>query len=223
MFVIFFILLFDLFIFNMLKNNLSNNILYLSRIKIEELTKYYLNNTIKKYLNLDTNDYIKINLVNNNIISVDIDNNNSNILLNNIIGDLENNIEKFVGGDINDYYNLEIIKGKNGIILYIPIGLVFNNSLLSGFGPRIPVKISFLENIDAYVDVKVENYGINNSLIKLYINIDIRSIIEIPLDNDLSNINYKFLIASKLISGKVPSIYGSNLGDNSNLVNSSVN
>ena len=63
-------------------------------MKIEELSKYHLNSTIKKYLNIDTSNYIKVNLVNNNIVSVDIDNNNCNLLLGEIIND------KFVFGVI---------------------------------------------------------------------------------------------------------------------------
>lgn len=220
--IIILVIVIDMLIFNILKKDLSYNVSYLARIKVEELSKYYLNNTIKKYLNVDTNNYIKVNLVNNNIISVDIDNKNSNTLLSNVINDLETNVSDIVDDNINDYYNLELISGDNGLILYIPIGIIYNNSLLSGFGPRIHIKVSFLENIEAYVDVDVENYGINNSLIKLYININIKVIIEMPIDREVTNISYKYLLASKLISGKVPSIYGSNLGDNSSIVNSDV-
>ena len=220
--IILFVLIFDMLIFNIFSKDLSNNVLYLAHIKVEELIKHYMNDTIKKYLNIDTNDYIKLNLVNNNIISVDIDNKNSNLLLKYIINDLESNIEQHIK-DSNNYYKLELIEGSNSIIIYIPVGVAFNNSLLDGLGPRLPIKISFLENIDAFVDVEVENYGINNSLVKLYINISVKVIIEMPVDKEVTNINYKYLLASKLINGKVPSIYGSNLGDNSSIVNSGVN
>ena len=215
------VVIYDIVFLNIFSKDLSNNLSYLARIKVEELSRDYLNNTIKKYLNIDTNDYIKVNFVNNSIISVDIDNSNSNVLLKNVIEDLENNFSNVLGNDI-DYYNLELLEGNKGIIIYIPIGSGFDNSLLAGMGPNIPVKISFLENIDSYVDVDVENYGINNSLVKLYININIKVIIEMPIDKDVININYKYLVASKLISGKVPNIFGNNLQGTSSIVNSSV-
>ena len=71
------------------------------------------------------------------------------------------------------------------------------------------------------MDVSVEDYGINNSLIKLYVNISIEQYIEMPIDKDKNVMNYKFLIASKLVNGKVPDFYNG-ISDCSNLVNNSV-
>lgn len=212
----------DIVIFNTLGKKLGESVSFLTKLKLDEITKYYMNDTIKKYLNIDSNDYIKINLVNNNIVSVDIDNVMCNKLLNNIIVDLESNVKNLEMGKINNYHNMEIIKGKDGIIMFMPVGVSFGNSLFSGLGPKIPVKVSFLENVDAYVDVVVENYGINNSLIKLYINIDVEEVLEMPTKNRFSNVEYKFLISSKLINGEVPSVLGGTINRSSNVVNTDV-
>lgn len=212
----------DIVIFNTLGKKLGESVSFLTKLKLDEITKYYMNDTIKKYLNIDSNDYIKINLVNNNIVSVDIDNVMCNKLLNNIIVDLESNVKNLEMGKINNYHNMEIIKGKDGIIMFMPVGVSFGNSLFSGLGPKIPVKVSFLENVDAYVDVVVENYGINNSLIKLYINIDVEEVLEMPTKNRFSNVKYKFLISSKLINGEVPSVLGGTISRSSNVVNTDV-
>lgn len=212
-----------IFIINLYIKNLSNSTTFLSKIKIEEITKYYLNQTIKKYVNLNTNDYIKINLVNNNIVSVDIDNYKSNIFLKSFLEDLEQNTKNIEWGNINKYYNLEIITCDNGLIIFVPFGVVFKNAMFASLGPKIPVKISFLENIEAYIDVNVENYGINNSLIKLYLNIKIKELIEMPMDNRIEFIEYKYLISSKVINGKVPSIYYDKINSNSSIVNNDVN
>ena len=221
--VIIFVVAIDLMIFNIFGSKLGNSISYIAKLKIDEITKYYLNSTIKKYLNLNTNDYIKVNLVNNNIVSVDIDNESSNKLLNNILNDLDSIVEDIEDGKINNYHNLEILKGDNGIILFMPVGVALNNPLFSNFGPSIPIKLSFLEDIDAYVDVVVENYGINNSLVKLYINISIKEVLEMPSDNRHSTVDYRFLVSSKIINGEVPSVLGGELSRSSNLVNNSVN
>ena len=215
------IIIFDIFIFNLFGNSLSDNVSYMTKIKIEEISKYYMNSVIKKYLNIDSSNYIKLNLVNNNIMSIEIDNNASNRLLENIISDLESIIFDIENGRINNYPNLEFLYGENGIILLVPLGSAMNNTLLYDIGPRIPVKISFLENIDAYLDVSVEEYGINNALIKLYIIINIEQHIEMPIDKDKNIISYKFLIASKLVNGKVPDFYNG-ISGSSSIVNSSV-
>ncbi|MBQ3021441.1 MAG: sporulation protein YunB [Bacilli bacterium] len=219
--VIIFVLFFDIVIFNLF-NRLSDNIYFIVRTKIEEVTKYYLNDTIKKYLNVEVNDYIYVNMVNNNIVSIDINNELSNKLLFQIINDLEKNIKLIESGEVNDYHNLEMIKCDNGIVLYVPIGVAFNNAVFANLGPKIPIKVNFLENVDAYVNVEVESYGINNSLINLYINISIEEVLEMPIDKERNKIEYKFLIASKLISGKVPNLYGG-VNSNSSIVNSDVN
>ena len=221
--IILLIIIIDLCMFKYINNSLNNKITYIANVKLEEMTRYYLNQTLKKYLNIETNDYIKVNLVNNNIINVDINNKQTNELLKKFLNDLEislNNIEK---GKIQSYKNLEFIKGKDGVIILIPIGLTFNTSLLSNMGPYIPVKVSFLENIEMYTDVIIENYGINNSLIKLYLNIYIKELIDFPINKEINDINYRFLISSKLINGQVPSIYYDGLTKNSSIVNNSVN
>ena len=209
-------------IFNSFGKRLSYNVSYFTKLKIDEITKYYLNSTIKKYLNINTNDYIKVNFVNNSIVSVDIDNKNANKLLGNIINDLESVVKDIEKGKINNFHNLEILKGDNGVIIFMPVGVVLNSSLFSGLGPKIPIKTSFFEDVDAYVDVVVENYGINNSLVKLYINISIKEVLEMPIDNRFSTIDYKFLISSKIINGEVPSILGGTITGNSDIVNNSV-
>ena len=219
--MIIFIIVFNVILFNIFGKSLSDNISYMTKVKIEEISKYYLNSVIKKYLNIDSNNYIKLNLVNNNIMSIDIDNNSSNRLLNNIITDLEKVIADIEKGNINDFPNLEFLYGKNGIILLVPIGSAINNTLLYDIGPKIPVKISFLENVEAYIDINVEEYGINNALVKLYINIKLEQHVEMPMDKEKNIINYKFLIASKLVNGKVPEFYNG-LNGTSNIVNSDV-
>lgn len=221
--IVCFVIVLDIIFFCFFSERLGESISYSAMIKIEELIKYYMNDTIKKYLNLNTNDYIKLNFVNNNIVNVDINNNKCNILLESIIDDLEGNVKRLEMGDITDYHNLEMLRSNNGIIVFMPIGVITNNTLFARLGPKVPVKVSFLENIDAYVDVQVENYGINNSLIKLYINIKVEEIVELPIEKDRNNIEYKFLIASKLVNGEVPNILGGNIDSSSSIVNSGVN
>ena len=219
--LIIFTIIFDLIIFNFFGNDLSDNISYMAKVKVEEISNYYMNSVIKNYLNIDSNNYLKINLVNNNIMSVDIDNKKSNILLKNIINDLENIVVDIERGNINEYPNLEFLYGHNGMILLVPFGNALNNTLLYDLGPKIPVKISFLENVNAYLDIVVEDYGINNALIKLYVFINIEQYIEMPIDKDKNVLEYKFLIASKLINGKVPEIYNG-INKSSNIVNNDV-
>ena len=212
------VVIIDMILFNIVFKKLNSNTNYISKLKIDELTKYYLNKTIKNHLNIDTNNYISVDFVNNSIVSVSVDNNKSNIFLKNIINELEEVINNIEQGKISTYHNLEFMKGNNGIVMFVPIGIMFDNTLLYNLGPRIPVKINFLENINAYLDVVVENYGINNSLIKLYIIIEIDEVLESPINYKNRKYEYKFLISSKLINGEVPDFLGGTINTNSKIV-----
>ena len=213
------IIIIDLIMFININDSLNKNITYLAEVKIEEMTRYYINKTLKKYLNIDTNDYINLNLVNNNIVSVDINNLKTNELLKSFLIDLENNLKDLENGNINNYKNTEFIYGNKGIIFLIPFGLSYNTSLLSGVGPKIPVKVSFLESIECYIDVTADNYGLNNSLIKIYLITNIKEVIDMPVNKKRQDISYKFLISSKLIKGEIPSLYGESINKSSNIVN----
>ena len=213
----------DIIIYNMFFNKFNTNVSYIAKVKIDELTRYSLNKTVKKHLNLKTNDYIIINYVNNKIVSISVDNNKCNLLLKSVINELENSIKLLEKGRINKYHNLELIRGNNGIAMFVPTGVVFNNAILSNLGPKIPIKVNFLENINAYLDVKVNNYGINNALIKLYIVIEIDEVLEIPIDYNNKKQKYKFLISSSLINGEVPDFLGGTIDSSSLIVKSGVN
>lgn len=217
--VLIMIFILDIIMFFNINKTLNENITYLAEVKIEEMTRTYLNKTIKNYLNIDTNDYIKLNLVNNNIVSIDIDNTKTNKLLKDFLTELENNLKELDNGNINNYKNTEFIYGKNGIVFLIPLGIAYNTSLLSGIGPKIPFKVSFLESIETYIDVVVENYGLNNSLIKIYLITNINEVIDMPVNKDRQSIKYKFLISSKLVKGEIPSLYGETISKSSNIVN----
>ena len=47
-------------------------------------------------------------------------------------------------------------------IYYIPLGVVTGNCILSNFGPKVPVKMSVIGNVDSDLKTKLEDSGINN-------------------------------------------------------------
>ena len=53
--------------------------------------------------------------------------------------------------------------GKDGVIFYVPIGIILGNSFLSDIGPKIPVKIKYSGNVGLDVKTRVKEYGINSA------------------------------------------------------------
>lgn len=104
-----------------------------------------------------------------------------------------------------------------GIILKLPIMMQSDNVFLNNIGPKVSIKINFINSIIANIYTKITNYGLNNALVEAYIKISIEGKIITPVKNGSEKIEYNVLIASKVINGRVPSLYGNNITSSSSL------
>lgn len=102
-------------------------------------------------------------------------------------------------------YNVEKI--KEGIIFEIPSGVVFQNSLLSNLGPKIPVRLNMVGDIISNIKTQITNYGINNALVEVIMDIELNEQIILPFTSKRINIQTSVPIAMKLIQGTVPNFY----------------
>ena len=100
---------------------------------------------------------------------------------------------------------------KKGIIYKIPTGLIFGNTILSNTGPKIPVKFSLIGSVTSNINTKITNYGINNALIEVYIDISVELEVILPLITDNIEVTTSIPIAIKLIQGNIPEYYSSGL------------
>ena len=98
-------------------------------------------------------------------------------------------------------------KLKKGIIYEIPFGIIFNNSILTNISPKIPVKLDLIGDIVSKIDTKITNYGINNALIEIYINLEVTIRVILPFVSDKVTVQTNVPVAMKLIQGRVPEYY----------------
>lgn len=154
------------------------------------------------------------------IISVDFDLENVYKALSILTEYLQKSVEdENIRKEILKYYNEDLSSDLNSIILTIPFGIVGNGIYLANLGPRIPVKISYMGHVASNVRIKLEDYGINNVLISIYIDCFITNEFIIPsLEKEISH-EYNILVASKIIQGIVPSYYGGVMEAKSNILN----
>lgn len=120
------------------------------------------------------------------------------------------NIEKDVLIELN--LNNGFYEFKNGVIYKIPLSEVFDNFLISNLGFKIPVKYKFVGSIKGDIISTVEEYGINNALIKISLNIvaNIKIILPISTKNNIVNLQIPMII--RAVTGVVPSYYlGTNI------------
>ena len=114
----------------------------------------------------------------------------------------------FVLPNITEKYYKEI---SDGIVFGISMGNIFNNNFLANVGPRIPLKMNLNGNVDVEIKNKITEYGMNNALMEVYIEIRVRPVIVMPfLSREIDIVN-KIPLITEIIQGDIPSNYFSNV------------
>lgn len=119
------------------------------------------------------------------------------------------------------YDNLKLISEKDKLtlekynvsdsIFYIPSGIIFNSVMLNNLGPKIPVKMELVSSVNPDIETKVTEYGINNSLIEVFIHVIANVKMILPMASHEMEITVVVPLAVKLIQGSVPEYYLGNL------------
>ena len=89
----------------------------------------------------------------------------------------------------------------------ISLGSFTGISLLSGKGPRIPIEISTIGNISTNFKSEFIEKGINQTLHRLYLEIECEISILTPFNTINEKIKNEFLIAENIIVGNIPDAY----------------
>lgn len=96
---------------------------------------------------------------------------------------------------------------NNGIIYYIPIGQITDNSLLGNLGPRVPVQFQLIGNVSSDVTKEIKPFGINNALIEVDIHVSVDIQVVIPFATKAATVSTDLPIAMQVIQGEVPEFY----------------
>ena len=80
------------------------------------------------------------------------------------------------------------------------------------------LKVNYIGELLTNIKTKITNYGLNNALVELYITIEITEELTSPVTYKKNKFNYDMLIASKIINGRVPYLYGECLESKSNIL-----
>ena len=187
---------------------ISNKIISIAQIKINEYSNDIIMDSFNKQI-LDEHEINNIIKISKNksdeIIAVDFDLKKAYLVSMNVsknIRDSLNNLEKQnLKEEFLDYYQ------KDGFVLLLPIGLASKNIYFSNLGPRIPVRIKFVGNLTTGLQTKIKEYGVNNSLIEVYLKVSLNEEIIVPYSSKKINNSCEILLSSQVIEGIVPSIY----------------
>ena len=86
---------------------------------------------------------------------------------------------------------------------------------VANLGPVIPLRMSFLGQVSSHLKTKVTSYGINNLLLEVYVEVEIKEKISLPKSSDIVAIKVEAPLSIKVISGVVPNYYGGIIDKNS--------
>lgn len=207
-------------------NNKASPILFsYAELESKKLASIVINDAIAKNVTNDINIdelFLITKDSKNEIKTIDFNPITVNKMLTSVTSSIQKNLKYIENGKIElisldedlliDY---EIDKLRKGIICEIPTGVILGNSFLSNLGPKIPVKFNLDGDIISHVNTNITDYGINNAVIEININLDLSMQLILPFKSDKTSINTSIPVAIKLIQGSVPNYYLNGINQNS--------
>lgn len=202
-------------------------ILSYAEAETKKLTILVINKAVTKQINnMDTDELFDIAYNKDGEITlIDFNSKKTSKILSTMTSLVELNLRAVEEGKINmlelpdnslSDYNMNLL--EKGIIVEVPLGIITNSSLLYNIGPKIPVKLSLVGDVVTGFSSEVVEYGINNALLKLMIDIKVDTKIILPIVSDQITIDCSIPIAMKVIQGKIPSYYIDGFTTKSNIV-----
>lgn len=196
-------------ILNYINKKISPKLTNYAELEIRKISNLIITKSITKESleKININDIFIINKNNNNeILTVDLDTIKINNLIREATINIEENLKQLELGNINEYNEL-----KKGVVLEIPLGQIYNNFLLNNRGPKIPVKLKIIGDMEMETKTKVTNYGINSALIEISLETRIKEKVILPITSKEIEVIQSTPIAIKLVQGTVPNYYSNGI------------
>ncbi|MBQ2639947.1 MAG: sporulation protein YunB [Bacilli bacterium] len=203
-----------------------NPILYnYINLEAERITSNIINGSVNEILSkeIDKNLFIIEKNKNEEIQIINYNTKEVNKLLKNISKNIQRKLILLEDGKLKQATISDTFKGKrfnyvkNGIVCEIPVGSLSNNGFIANMGPIIPIKMSFLGQINSNLETKVTNYGINNLYLEINVKVEVKEKVTMPKMSKNSTIKVTAPLTVKIIQGVVPEYYGGNLNQDSHI------
>jgi len=208
-FVILSVIILVFLLFSWFSNNLTPKLIHVAELSMNKYILHTASNFKTFTLEKNSSDnFLKISENQEGEISgIDYDMMKIYQLADRLTNDLENNIMDCT--ILNEYLMKdETYAQEDGLLLFFPIGLLSDSIFLANLGPKIPVLVKFIHSVFSSVKTRVRDYGINNVLLEVYLDITVNYEILTPITMEEKSFQYELLLDSKVIQGKVPSLYG---------------
>ena len=225
-FIFLLILLVMLIIFKIINSKVTPILVNYAEVETGRIAMAVINKSITSFLDDERLNNLVLTTVNDDdeIISVDFDSKVVNSVLYDITNSIENDLILIdngkldeIGIPISNFYEKNDV---SGIVYYIPFGVVTGSSVIADIGPKIPVKNKLVGSVYSNVKTEVMEYGINNAIIKIYIEVEVNEQVILPFLSKKVTIKSNVPVLMKMVQGKIPSVYGGMFSTTSPLVSS---
>lgn len=205
-----------------INNHITPKLVEIATRNVEKLT-YNIFNDFSSLSKMEEEELKNLLIIqknkNDEIINISYDTKKSYNAVDKIVSQIKQNYQMVESGEkYLEYYDEELSKLEDGLILNLPIGLASDKIFFANLGPRIPVKVKFMGTLIANLKTKIQNYGINNVLIELYIDVSLTHEIMTPVTFKQNKLDYEILLNAEVITGQVPSYYGGTYENKSNIL-----
>lgn len=212
------------FLLEILGNKLSPIIYRYVNVEAKRFASNVVNHAVNDVLEKQLEqDLFKISKNKNGEVQIlDYNTKKVNTILKEITTTIQQRLLNLENGDTEDLSISENFKNgrftniKNGVLCEIPMGSLRENTLLINYGPQIPIKMSFIGQVQANLNTKITNYGINNLVIEVTVHVEVEEQITMPAMSKSSTIKIDSPLTIKIVQGVVPEYYSNGIDKNSN-------
>jgi len=149
----------------------------------DETTKAIKNYRYSDFIVIHKDDTGKILMLESNMKNINI-----------VISDVANRIQVSIDNAKEEYVNMSL-------------GSFTGINMLSGSGFKVPIKISTIGNVKTDVRSEFKSQGINQTLHRLYLQIESEISILTPFDTISESITNQLILAENIIVGEIPETY----------------
>ena len=118
----------------------------------------------------------------------------------------EGNIE-LIGLNLNKLSDDSYEKTDDGIIFTVSIGSATGNYFFANIGPKIPLNLKTVGDITGNINTDIKEYGLNNAMIEVSIELTITTIIHMPFLSKEVTVTNKIPLTMEIIQGTIPNYY----------------
>ena len=93
---------------------------------------------------------------------------------------------------------------SRGIIYEVPLGSAFNNVFVANVGINVPIRYKLIGDIRGNYVSEVKEYGINNALIEICLEMVYKSRVSVPLSGEEVEEVVKIPLVIKLVQCEIP-------------------